>query len=125
MAELKIDATKVRANLRRLAEDVPKYMGEALMAELKIELKEVRARTPRKTGALRDSERIEGPVINGKFVSASILAGGSDAPYAAIVHEDLDAHHPVGEAKFIERTLNESAPYMAQRIAARMKEKLG
>lgn len=124
MASYKIDASAVRANIKRLATGVQGYMVDALGAELKIEMREVQRRTPVKTGKLRDSIRIEGPTSTGKQVTGSIIAGGPDIPYAMIVHEDLDAYHPVGEAKFIERTLNESAPYMADRIAARMREKM-
>ena len=72
--------------------------------------------------ALRDAERVEGPAFRGKTVSVQIAAGGADVPYAIYVHEDLEAHHSVGQAKFIESVLNESAPHMAERLAARLKE---
>lgn len=124
MASYKIDASSVRANITRLATGVQGLMIDALKTELNIEVKEIKRRTPVLTGRLRDSVRIEGPTSTGKQVIAAILAGGPSIDYAVIVHEDLDAYHRVGEAKFIERTLNESAPYMADRLAARIREKL-
>lgn len=45
--------------------------------------------------------------------------------YAAAVHEDLDAHHDVGEAKFIERALLEvGAGEMAETIARNLLDEL-
>ncbi len=35
---------------------------------------------------------------------------GAVAEYAIYVHEDLEAHHPTGEAKFLERAIDESRP---------------
>ena len=46
--------------------------------------------------------------------------GGPAAGYAIYVHEDLGAFHPVGDAKFMESVLNESRPFLAKRIAARV-----
>lgn len=36
---------------------------------------------------------------------------GYSAPYAVFVHEDLEAHHPVGEARFLSRALRAGAPF--------------
>ena len=36
------------------------------------------------------------------------------------VHENLDAFHRVGQAKFLESVLVESRPYLAARVARRM-----
>ncbi len=69
---------------------------------------------PSVTGALKQSGRVF--VGKGKtHVSANISYGGGvrvsptkNAPsgivdYAVYVHEDLEAHHPQGEAKFLEK----------------------
>ena len=40
--------------------------------------------------------------------------------YALYVHENLDADHHVGQAKFLESTINESRPYMPGRVAKRI-----
>jgi hypothetical protein len=47
--------------------------------------------------------------------------GGPAAPYAIKVHEDLEAFHRVGQAKFLESVLLESAPHLAQRVSRRIR----
>jgi hypothetical protein len=108
------------ARLRRTADGFPKLLGDDLYRELKdVELPEVIANTPMDTGALRNSERVEGPVITKTSVSASILAGDDTVFYAVYVHEDPDAHHPIGDWKYIERPLKEAGPHLMDRIAAK------
>lgn len=36
---------------------------------------------------------------------------GYAAPYAVYVHENLEAYHPVGEARFLSRALRAGAPF--------------
>jgi len=116
---------KMVGNLKVVATSRRAAMGDALFYEMKYsELPEVQARTPVDTGALVASEHAEGPFEVGSKVSATIVAGGPTAPYAVYVHEDLDAIHPVGEAKFVESVLKESKSFMAARVAARMRETL-
>jgi hypothetical protein len=91
-----------------------------LYQEGQIEVKEIKQRTPVDTGALRASITLEGPTRDGRRIYVTVTAGGPSVPYAFIVHEDLEAFHRVGEAKYIERPLDESAPYMADRIAKRI-----
>lgn len=78
--------------------------------------------TPVDKGPLRASGSVNNPVIEGQTVVVNMGFGGPSAPYAIIVHEDLNAHHTVGQAKFLEQPLNESTIGMADRIAARVKE---
>lgn len=54
---------------------------------------------PRQTGKLIGTIRAE-RTPGGSYV---VKAGGPGVEYAAIVHEDLTAIHPDGQAKFIER----------------------
>lgn len=70
-------------------------------------------RVPFRTGALRLSgkeipppEHLPNGVIRQRF--------GYTAPYAAIVHEDLQAHHPIGQAKYLEATLEIDGPKIVQ-----------
>ena len=42
----------------------------------------------------------------------SVLVGYTQA-YALFVHENLEAHHPVGQAKFLEQPAREHRPTMA------------
>jgi hypothetical protein len=77
-------------------------------------------RTPVDTGALKGSHETSKPEQGGGDVSVTITVGGPAAPYAVPVHENLDAHHKVGQAKFLESTIMESRSSMAERIARRI-----
>lgn len=95
--------------------------SDAIVEEMKIEAREAQRLVPFDTGALHDSIHVEPTSVRGGVISASIIAGGPEAPYAVIVHEDMEAHHPRGQAKFIEQPLRESAGHMAERIKRRIR----
>lgn len=107
-------------DIRKLRAFGPDEFARALYQEAQIEVTEIKKVTPVDTGALRASITLEGPVREGRRIYVTVVAGGPSAPYAFIVHEDLEAFHKVGEAKYIERPLAESAPYLADRIAKRI-----
>lgn len=111
-------AGKIRAAKSAKIEQVK----SAMYQETLIELAECVERTPLEYGNLRASEHVEGPAQEGNTIVTKIVAGGPSAPYAIYVHEDLEAFHPIGDAKFIESTLNESASFMGERIARRVRE---
>jgi len=115
-----IGADRMLVNLRKLQKDSPHEFGRALRVETEVEATESKRRTPVDTGALRSTIHAEGPEYRGSTVVTAISAGGPSARYALIVHEDLEAHHPVGQAKYIESTLNESAPFIGARVARRI-----
>lgn len=106
--------------IRKIAVGFPMLVKQALYAEAQIELTEAKRRTPFLTGALRGSGIVEPPVQSGNTLSVTIAFGGPAADYAVYVHENLEAHHPVGQAKFLESTLLESAPYLMDRIGKRL-----
>lgn len=99
----------------------PQVIGNALRAEMEIEATEAKRRTPVDTGTLRGTVQAIGPDISGSSISAGIVAGGPSAPYAVYVHENLEAHHPVGQAKFIESVIDEVRPHLLLRIAYRLR----
>lgn len=109
------------AQLKKLMVIAPNQFSQALRGEAEIEATEVKKETPVDTGALRGTVHVEGPKREGRSVKVWIVAGGPAATYAFIVHEDLEAFHKVGNAKYIERPLRESAPYIPARVAARVK----
>lgn len=113
------------ATLQKLANETPNRVRAALRAEAEIEATEARRRTPVDTGALRSSIHVTEPTDKKepRTVSVAIVAGGPAAPYALKVHEDLDAFHRVGQAKYLESVIRESAPHMAKRVAKRMELK--
>ena len=91
-------------------------IAPAMDIENKIELEEMKRRTPVDTGDLRDSGQIIPAVVTPRAVESGFVF---DMPYAAIVHEDLEAFHRVGQAKYAESVIRESAPYMGARLALR------
>lgn len=103
----------------------PTTIGNALKAEMEIEGTECKRRCPVDTGALRSSITVDDPQVSQTEVSCRIYAGGPAAGYALAVHENLEAFHRVGEAKFIERPLHESAPHLADRLATRIARDAG
>lgn len=120
----RFDADKVRKKLQRAKVAIPNEVARALYMEVEIDAKEVKRRTPVDDGPLRASVHAKGPWVvylkGRRVIYARISAGGPSALYAIYVHEDLDAEHEVGQAKFLESVILESRPYMTQRIARRM-----
>lgn len=57
---------------------------------------------PVDTGALRGTGHVTAPKVDSKSATVEVVYGGPAAPYARIVHEDLNAHHTVGQAKYLE-----------------------
>ena len=111
---------EMKEKFRNILKNYPDRVGNALYMEMKIELQEVIKRTPKDTGDLRSTEKLIGPAKEGNSIVVLIVAGGPDAPYAMIVHEDLEAFHAVGQAKYIESVLMESRSFMGARVARRL-----
>jgi len=111
----------VVANLRNIAANAPGEAGRALYQEAKVEQKESMKRTPVLTGALRASHETTLPQYEGHDVYVKIVVGGPAAPYAVAVHENLEAQHLNGQAKFLESTLLESRSSMGSRVARRIR----
>lgn len=116
---------EVTRNIERLAGDIVDTAGRALFEEAQVEKAESMRRTPVDTGALRGSHSVSRPAYQGRQVEVTISVGGPAAPYAVAVHENLEAIHPVGRAKFLESTILESLPFLAARVARRMRSMLG
>ena len=111
---------ELSATLLRIAISTPQQVGRALYQEALLVQGDSMEHTPVDTGALRASHETERPVFSGADVSVTIKVGGPAAGYAVEVHEDLEAHHEVGEAKFLESALNRAVPDIAERVAARL-----
>lgn len=111
---------QMKRKLQTLKKKFPGEVIRALYIETEIEVTEAKKRTPVDTGALRSSVHQQGPTRDWRTIYTLIVAGGPAAPYAIQVHEDLEAFHPVGQAKYIESVILESRPYMGQRLAKRI-----
>lgn len=123
--------TDMQRKLRNFGRKYPDEVGAALYIETEIEATEVKRRTPvwnpdnpvphgHVPGSLRASVHVVGPIRVGDRVYTLIVAGGTAAPYALYVHEDLEAFHRTGQAKYIESVIRESAPYILARVARRV-----
>jgi hypothetical protein len=111
---------EMRRKVAALADRMPMELGRALKEEVDAIAAEAKKQTPVATGKLRDSVRVEGPVVDGDRISAAVVAGGPDVDYAIQVHEDLDAKHDDGTAKFIERPLMDGARDLMEGVAKRI-----
>lgn len=120
MAGKLLGVRAMQAKLRKLAELFPDHVAAAIYQEAQIEMTEAKRRTPVDTGTLRASGFVSKPERKGRNISVMLSFGGAAKTYAIYVHENLDAHHPHGQAKFLESVLNESRSHMARRIAARV-----
>lgn len=104
---------------RRIVKALPEETRRALLEDTEIDATECRKRVPVRFGNLKGTIHVEDQ-SKGNQAKVAIVAGGPAAPYAVYVHEDLEAFHPNGEAKFIESVIKESAPHKLQRVAARI-----
>jgi hypothetical protein len=86
---------------------------------------------PVDTGSLRSTGHVDEPVRDGDTVYVGLGYGGvagngTEVGYAAAVHERLDLHHKVGQAKYLEQPMKEeySSGRTEEVIAAEMKARL-
>lgn len=110
----------MQAKIRAFAKRMPDKAAVALFRESEIEMTEAKRRTPVDTGTLRASGFVYPPERNGNRISVLLSFGGAAETYAIIVHEDLEAHHRIGQAKYLESVLSESAGHMLTRIGRRL-----
>jgi hypothetical protein len=62
---------------------------------------------PVKTGNLRSTGFVQLPEIDGQDINVTLSYGGPAVDYAVVVHEDLTAHHPHGQAKYLSTPLEQ------------------
>ncbi len=74
--------------------------------------------TPIDTGALRASAFTE---ADRQGENPSVIVGFEEE-YAIYVHENLEAHHDVGQAKFLEQPLKENADKYAEHVKNKVQE---
>lgn len=106
--------------LERMAKKVPLEAARALYMEAQVEMTEAKKRTPVEFGPLRASGFVSLPDVKGRLITVTLSFGGVAAGYAIYVHEIVGLNHPIGQDHFLSSTLNESIPYMAQRIGRRI-----
>ena len=80
-----------------------------------------KTRTPVRFGVLKGSGHVTQPEQVGTSWQVRLVFGGPAAPYAKIVHENLKAHHAVGQAKYLESVVSERKSGLAREVAALMR----
>src|ERR1051326_2084753 len=127
--------------LTLLPRELPQEQAKTLYRDAEEVMTTAKEETPVDTGALRASGHVQLRVIEGTTVSVEIGFGGpagagnvggetnkDDVGYAEIVHENLDAHHSVGKAKYLEDPVRAAQPQIAQDLTdagIRTLERLG
>ncbi len=112
----------------------PHEVAAALKTEAELTMTESKKEVPVDTGALKDSGFVDEPKIQGDNISIRLGYGGVatkreangeiTVTYAIIVHEDLNAHHTVGKAKFLEDPLKKRQKNILNNINLRVKRAL-
>lgn len=105
------------AKLSKLVVAYPRRAAAATKAEFEIEKNESIKITPKNTGDLRRSHEVLEPTVTRHRIRCVIVV---KMPYAVDVHENVNAKFKVGDAKFLEKTLYASKPFMGARIARRI-----
>lgn len=136
------EASMERA-LRKIARQVPKDAQSALHIEAELIRTDSMRRTPVEFGTLRGSTVVRSDGALGESMTvaeegdfspaelppskatkdspeAVVGVGGGASEYAVYVHENLQAHHETGEAKFLENAYNAAIPGMSRRIGQRL-----
>lgn len=112
---------KLLATIHQKTRQLPDKAGMALKEVGEVWMTEAKKRTPADTGTLRTSGHVQGPDNRGMETEVRLVFGGPAAPYAAVVHENLTAHHPSGQAKYLESVVLERKNTLAAEVAKRMK----
>jgi hypothetical protein len=100
------------------AKKMHKSVEKAITDEGNDVLRESMEECPVRTGRMRRTGTVDKPKISGGSISVII---GYHVKYAADVHENLEAQHKTGKAKFLEDPINRAAPGLPDRMAKRMR----
>lgn len=114
---------KTLERLGDLPDKQAEALGQTMYEEYEVVMTESKEQVPVDTGALRGSGHVQLPKIAGAKVE---VEGGYGGPagagnhggetndehvgYAVYVHEDLEASHPVGKAKYLEDPFSAAQP---------------
>lgn len=101
---------------RKAIQQAERAGNEGLLAGAERILKDAQARVPVDEGELRDSGRVQ---VDGDEVTVTFTAD-----HAIPVHEDLEAHHNDGEAKYLERALAQQKKAALDALAAELRRAL-
>lgn len=116
---------KLLAKLERYRKDFVKVLAGAMVKEAEDIITKSKKIVPVDTGNLRSTGHVRLPIIDGDNVSVYLGYGGTAAPYAVYVHENLTAkHHEGQQAKYLEQPFNEAKNGLNERVAQRIRQSL-
>ncbi|MNU34907.1 hypothetical protein D3C71_234940 [compost metagenome] len=134
-ASFKIDYSKFEQNLEVLLRRVERGTKKATIAAMEEIMEDSLRQVPRDTTALASSAFME-IIGKSKNFTANFGYGGKNDPvnpktgrrvseYMVVVHEDLTAKHPIGNAKFLERPVASYQLKFGAKIADILKNEVG
>ncbi len=112
---------KVEKNLNKMLKTHPDALAAALYQEGFSIMAESQKKVPVDTGRLRASGYVA-PPQEGDGAPTVELGYGTD--YGIFVHERTEARHSVGEAKFLEKAVNEAMAGYNRRLLARTQQNI-
>ena len=120
--QFKVDISGTEALLKALlvsGEELTREVGRVLYYEATQVFDRSQDIVPIDTGALRSSGVVDQPAVEGNEIFVAIRYGGAAAPYAAVVHENLEAYHaPPTQAKYLEQPLVERLDEISDGLTA-------
>lgn len=125
----------VSQSLATRGDAAEKSLGKNLYREAQGIMAASQGLVPVDTTALRSSGYVAQPIRDGNTVRVELGYGGPAArinpktgkstdAYALYVHENLEAFHPVGSAKYLELPFNQATKGMGERLANAMRQDL-
>lgn len=103
MADFIFDGlNKILEKYEKAGRSLPEIMANSITNSHEKIMTVAKSRTPVLTGALRDSGEVRAAEIEGDTIKSVGAFGGGNITYALEVHENLNAHHNIGQAKFYE-----------------------
>jgi hypothetical protein len=114
---------ELKKALKEQGQRAEQSLAAALYAEGERIMAEAKRLCPVDTGTLRSTGHVQKPVIRRGSIEVTLGFGGPAAPYAVFVHENLNVHHTVGQAKYLEKPLNDAARGFAERLAAEVRRR--
>jgi hypothetical protein len=117
------ELSELKKVLARWFDEAPDELGAFLYKEAKKIMGESKKHyVPVDLGNLKNSGHVSPPENDGAGIVVIVGFGGPAASYALEVHEDLQTHHEVGRAKYLEIPFLERVQDLPQRLAERAEE---
>lgn len=119
--QLQLQGTEaLQATLRSAGPLAGEAMKAGLYEAAESIMTEAKSRTPVDTGTLVNSGAVLPPVVEGTHFEVTMGFGGAASDYALIQHENLEYHHNVGQAKYLEGPVVESLGKISQFLNQRL-----